>query len=112
MVLMTELTWKVFSAVSPSVLVMFEAFVKLAQEKFAVSSWKPNTGQWDLTGFYLIFITDFDFDQSLKEKFLYSKTKGRKEKKKWVEKRKTKVNPPANQSVFLGVLLYFITGQL
>ena len=62
---------------------MFEAFVKLAQEKFAVSSWKPNTGQWDLTGFYLIFITDFDFDQSLKEKFLYSKTKGRKEKKKW-----------------------------
>ena len=60
---------------------MFEAFVKLAQEKFAVSNWKPNTGQWDLTGFYLIFITDFDFDQSLKEKFLYSKTKGRKEKK-------------------------------
>lgn len=36
----------------------------------------------------------------------------RKEKKKWVKKRKTKVNPPANQSVFLGVLLYFITGQL
>ena len=62
---------------------MFEAFIKLAQEKFAVSSWKPNTSQWDLTGFYLIFITDFDFDQSLKEKFLYSKTKGRKEKKKW-----------------------------
>ena len=57
---------------------MFDASVKLAQEKFAVSSWKPNTGQWDLTGFYLIFITDFDFDQSLKEKFLYSKTKGRK----------------------------------
>ena len=36
----------------------------------------------------------------------------RKEKKKWVKKRKKKVNPPANQSVFLGVLLYFITGQL
>ena len=36
---------RIFCCVAPSLLAIFEAFVKLAQEKFAVSSWKRTASQ-------------------------------------------------------------------
>ena len=51
-----------------SLLAIFEAFVKLAQEKFAVSSWKRTASQLIFIQYLLLILTKSAYIQKRREK--------------------------------------------